>query len=147
MEYSETAHKLLLIRISPPGLESIALDPKAKKLTVTGAIDPIAVVAKLRKICNTEIVSVGPAKEPEKKKEEPKKEEPKKPDEKKKDGPKEDAAAQLLKAYQTYYQHPYYYQHQHQYQFQPAAAAVGPPSYPTYYQRSAEEDPNSCVIC
>lgn len=124
------------------GLESIALDPKDKKLTVTGAIDPIAVVGKLRKICNTEIVSVGPAKEPEKKKEEPKKEEPKKPDDKKKD----DAAAQILKAYQAYYQHPYYYQYHHQYQPQPAAA-VGPPSYPSYYQRSAEEDPNGCVIC
>ena len=127
------------------GLESIALDPKDKKLTVTGAIDPIAVVAKLRKICNTEIVSVGPAKEPEKKKEEPaKKEDPKKPDDKKKD----DAAAQLIKAYPAYYQNlPFYYQNHHQYHPQPAAAAVGPPSYPTYYQRSAEEDPNGCVIC
>lgn len=127
------------------GLESIALDPKDKKLTVTGAIDPIAVVGKLRKICNTEIVSVGPAKEPEKKKEEPKKpQENKKPDEKKKD----DAAAQLAKAYEAYYQTPYYYQHHHQFHPQPAAAAaVGPPSYPTYYQRSSEEDPNGCVIC
>ncbi|KAK4431429.1 Heavy metal-associated isoprenylated plant protein 39 [Sesamum alatum] len=125
------------------GLESIALDPKDKKLTVTGDIDPVAVVAKLRKLCRTEIVSVGPAKEPEKKKDEPKKEEPKKEEPKKKDGPKEDAA-QLLKAYQAYYQQPYYYHHHHQYQpyQQPPAAAAAP-----YYNRSVEEDPNGCVIC
>ncbi|KAL0318088.1 UNVERIFIED_CONTAM: Heavy metal-associated isoprenylated plant protein 39 [Sesamum angustifolium] len=130
------------------GLESIALDPKDKKLTVTGDIDPVAVVAKLRKLCNTEIVSVGPAKEPEKKKEEPKKEqpkkeEPKKADDKKKDGPKEDAA-QLLKAYQAYYQQPYYYNHHQQYQpYQQPPVAAAPP----YYNRSVEEDPNGCVIC
>ncbi|KAL0299583.1 UNVERIFIED_CONTAM: Heavy metal-associated isoprenylated plant protein 39 [Sesamum radiatum] len=125
------------------GLESIALDPKDKKLTVTGDIDPVAVVAKLRKLCNTEIVSVGPAKEPEKKKEEPKKEEPKKADDKKKDGPKEDAA-QLLKAYQAYYQQPYYYNHHQQYQpYQQPPVSAPPP----YYNRSVEEDPNGCVIC
>ncbi|KAI3458093.1 hypothetical protein Pfo_014756 [Paulownia fortunei] len=122
------------------GMESIALDPKDKKLTLTGNIDPVAVVAKLRKLCHTEIVSVGPPKEPEKKKEEPKKEEPKKGDDKKKDGPKEDAA-QLLKAYQAYYQHPYYY---HQYQPYQQPPAVAPPP---YYNRSVEEDPNGCVIC
>ncbi|KAJ6421258.1 hypothetical protein OIU84_028604 [Salix udensis] len=53
---------------------------KDKKLTVTGDIDPVHIVAKLRKQCHTEIITVGPAKEPEKKKEEPKKEEPKKKD-------------------------------------------------------------------
>ena len=50
---------------------------KDKKLTVTGDIDPVDVVNKLRKLCFTEIVSVGPAKE-EKKKEEPKKDDKKK---------------------------------------------------------------------
>ncbi|KAL8544102.1 hypothetical protein ACS0TY_004588 [Phlomoides rotata] len=113
------------------GLESIALDPKDKKLTLTGDIDPVAVVGKLRKLCFTEILSVGPAKEPEKKKEEPKKAEPKKEEPKK----KEDDPAQLLKAYQAYYQQPYYYQH-HQ-----------PPPPPAYFNRSVEEDPNGCVIC
>ncbi|KAE8736426.1 Detected protein of confused Function [Hibiscus syriacus] len=58
------------------GVESVAMD-KDQKLTVTGDIDPIAAVRKLRKLCHTEIVSVGPAKEPEKKKEEPKKDQPK----------------------------------------------------------------------
>lgn len=120
------------------------MDSKDKKLTVTGDIDPVAVVAKLRKLCHTEIVTVGPAKEPEKKKDEPKKEEPKK-----KDGPKEDEAAQMLKAYHAYYQHPPYYHHT---PYQPylhtqAAAATATATAPSYYVRSAEEDPNSCVIC
>lgn len=44
---------------------------KDKKLTLIGDIDPLHVVNKLRKWCNTEIVFVGPAKE-EKKKEESK---------------------------------------------------------------------------
>ncbi|XP_022865173.1 heavy metal-associated isoprenylated plant protein 39-like isoform X2 [Olea europaea var. sylvestris] len=108
------------------GVESIAMDPKDKKLTITGDVDPVKVAAKLRKLCGTEIVSVGPAKEPEKKKEEPKKEEGKK-----NDGPKE--VLQLPMAYHPYFhnQQPYYHQH--------------PP--PSYYVRSVEEDPNSCVIC
>ncbi|KAG6387730.1 hypothetical protein SASPL_152922 [Salvia splendens] len=116
------------------GLESISLDSKDKKLTVTGDIDPIDVVAKLRKICYTEIISVGPAKEPEKKKEDPKKA----AEDKKK---AEEAAAQLLKAHQqAYYQNLYYYQNH------PPAAVAPAPAYPAYYQRSSEEDPNACVI-
>ncbi|XP_051142409.1 heavy metal-associated isoprenylated plant protein 39-like [Andrographis paniculata] len=120
------------------GLESIAFDPKEKKLVLTGDIDPVAVVARLRKLCRTEIVSVGPAKEPEKKKEEPKKEEPKKPDDKKKDGPKEDP--NVIKALPAFYQQPYYYPAAYQYQYH------APPP-PPYGQRSVEEDPNGCVIC
>ena len=58
------------------------MDMKEKKLTVIGTVDPVNVVSKLRKYWQTDIVSVGPAKEPEKK-EEPKKEEPKKEEEKK----------------------------------------------------------------
>lgn len=100
------------------------MDMKDKKLTVTGDIDPVTIVSKLRKLCHTEIVSVGPAKEPEKKKEEPKKEEPKK-DEKKKDEPKKDDVSELVKAYKAYNPHLTTY----------------------YYVRSAEEDPNACVIC
>ncbi|XP_057480695.1 heavy metal-associated isoprenylated plant protein 39-like [Actinidia eriantha] len=116
------------------GIDSISMDTKDKKLTVTGEIDPVTIVAKLRKLCHTEIVTVGPAKEPEKKKEEPKKEEPKKADDKKKD-PKDDVQAQLVKAYQAYYQQPPMVAYTHHPQMQP------------YYYRSAEEDPNSCVIC
>ncbi|KAK7270898.1 hypothetical protein RJT34_26403 [Clitoria ternatea] len=61
------------------GVESVSVDMKEKKLTLMGEIDPVHVVAKLRKLCHTEIVSVGPAKE-EKKKEEPKKDSTKVPE-------------------------------------------------------------------
>ncbi|XP_028801410.1 heavy metal-associated isoprenylated plant protein 12-like [Neltuma alba] len=40
---------------------------KDKKLIVTGDIDLVKVVEKLRKLCHTEIVSVGVAKESKKK--------------------------------------------------------------------------------
>ena|ERR1044072_6515098 len=53
------------------GVESVSVDMGSKKLTLTGDIDPVQVVSKLRKWCHTEIVSAGPAKE-EKKKEESK---------------------------------------------------------------------------
>ncbi|KAL6127171.1 hypothetical protein ACLB2K_075214 [Fragaria x ananassa] len=100
------------------GLDSISMDMKDKKLTVTGDIDPVGLVSKLRKLCRTEIVSVGPAKE--EKKEEPKKEEAKKGEDKKKD-----EVIELMKAYN----------------------AFNPPMSTHYYVRSVEEDPNACVIC
>lgn len=115
-------------------MESIAMDMKDKKLTVTGDIDAVMVVGKLRKLCHTDIVSVGPAKEPEKKKDEPKKEEAKKPDDKKKDS-KDDAPKVLPYHHQAYYHQPYYQQY------------PPPPMHSQYYARSVEEDPNSCVIC
>ena len=88
-------------------------------MTVIGGIDPVCVVAKLRKLCQTEIVTVGPAKEPEKKKDEPKKEEPKKQgDQKKKDQDQDQVA------YQAY----------------------NPHMPPYYYVRSVEDTPNACVI-
>ncbi|CAI8604426.1 unnamed protein product [Vicia faba] len=52
------------------GVESFSMDMKEKKLTLIGNIDPGKVVAKLRKFCQAEIISVGPAKE--EKKDEPK---------------------------------------------------------------------------
>lgn len=103
------------------GVTSISMDMKDKKLTVIGVVDPVSIVSKLKKLCHPEILSVGPAKEPEKKKEEPKKDEAKKPEEKK--DPK-DQVAELVKAYQAYHPH-----------------------YAHYYVRSVEEDPNACVIC
>ena len=116
--YNEKSKKKAMKAVSGlEGLDSISMDMKDKKLTVTGNIDPVDLVERLRKLCRTEIVSVGPAKE-EKKKEEPKKEEPKKKD------PKEELA-EAMRAYQAQY-----------------------PPMPAYYcVRSAEEDPNSCVIC
>ncbi|XP_039046488.1 heavy metal-associated isoprenylated plant protein 12-like [Hibiscus syriacus] len=106
------------------GVESVSMD-KDHKLTVTGDIDPVAAVRKLRKLCHTEIVSVGPAKEPEKKKEEPekKKEEPKK-DEKK------DEKAHIN-------QPPY-----------PYTFVYYPPVPDSYtYGKYVGEDPAGCVIC
>ncbi|KAL8249415.1 hypothetical protein R6Q59_006283 [Mikania micrantha] len=50
------------------GVDSIVLDMKDMKLTVTGDIDPVDVLLKLRKICHSEIISVGPAWEPQHKK-------------------------------------------------------------------------------
>ncbi|XP_011035352.1 PREDICTED: FK506-binding protein 4-like isoform X2 [Populus euphratica] len=101
------------------GVDSISMDMKDKKLTVIGDVDPVHIVSKLRKLCNTEIITVGPAKEPEKKKEEPKKEEPKKQEDPKKK--EQDAVAELVKAY-------------------------NPPMTAYYHVRSVEEDPNACVI-
>ncbi|KAF9664215.1 hypothetical protein SADUNF_Sadunf17G0132900 [Salix dunnii] len=99
-----------------PGVDSISMDMKDKKLTVVGDIDAADIVAKLRKLCHTDIISVGPAKEPEKKKEEPKKPEA--------DNKDKDPVAEWVKAYQTY--NPYLTTH--------------------YHVRSVEEDPNACVI-
>ncbi|XP_026378952.1 heavy metal-associated isoprenylated plant protein 39-like [Papaver somniferum] len=53
------------------GVDSISIDMKDKKLTVIGDVDVILIVSKLRRHFHTSIVSVGPEKEPEKKKEEP----------------------------------------------------------------------------
>ncbi|KOM35924.1 hypothetical protein LR48_Vigan02g207400 [Vigna angularis] len=107
------------------GVESVSVDMKEKKLTLIGDIDPVQVVAKLRKFCHADIVSVGPAKE--EKKEEPKKDDKKK--EEKKDSTKE-IVLDPLKFHQTY---GYYYQMKPQYN-------------PYYSAISAEEDPNGCVI-
>ncbi|KAL5856675.1 hypothetical protein ACOSQ3_004133 [Xanthoceras sorbifolium] len=71
------------------GVESVRMDMKNKKMIVIGDMDPIDIMIKLRKLCHAEIVSVGPAKEPEKnEKEQPEKEEQKTDDYKKKDVPK-----------------------------------------------------------
>ncbi|PIA34289.1 hypothetical protein AQUCO_03800108v1 [Aquilegia coerulea] len=110
------------------GIDSIAMDMKDKKLTVIGDIDPVNVVSKLRKFWHTEIVSVGPAKEPEKKKEEPKKDEPKKDVAKKEPEKKDDQnkqIADLVNAYKAY--NPHMTTH--------------------YYVQSVEDNPNGCVIC
>ncbi|PKA60439.1 hypothetical protein AXF42_Ash008499 [Apostasia shenzhenica] len=112
---------------------------KEKKLTVMGTADPVDVVCKLRKISHAELISVGPAKEPEKK-EEPKKEEAKREEaqkkeaaekKKKEDAMKEDVISQeqmimeLISSYKAY----------------------NPQIATHYYVYSAEENPNSCVIC
>ncbi|GMY30406.1 heavy metal-associated isoprenylated plant protein 39-like [Fagus crenata] len=54
------------------GIDSIDMNMKDQKMTVTGDIDPVVVCCKLRKCWHTEILSVGPAKEEKKKDETPK---------------------------------------------------------------------------
>nr|GMD62317.1 Heavy metal-associated domain, HMA [Ipomoea batatas] len=129
------------------GIDEIAMDMNSKQVTVIGNVDPVTVVSKLRKHWTTGIISVGPAKEPEKK-EEPKKEEPKKEEEKKEEPPKEEGKKEgeakkeegkkddekkepvvIMPYYRQYYYPPvnsyYNYAHHH----------------------SIEENPNACVIC
>ncbi|XP_052210912.1 heavy metal-associated isoprenylated plant protein 39-like [Diospyros lotus] len=82
------------------GIDSISIDMKGKMLTVIGTVDPVSVASKLRKFWPTDIVVVGPAKEPEKKeekKEEGKKEEPKKEEAKKEEPKKEEAKKEEAK--------------------------------------------------
>lgn len=111
----------LLCSLSFAGIDSIAMDMKERKLTVTGNIDPVVVVNKLRKgNWHTEILTVGPAKEEKK---DDKKDESKKDDDKKKDPNQQ--IAELVKAYQAYNPHMTKY----------------------YYVQSAEENPNACAIC
>ncbi|KAL6177307.1 hypothetical protein ACLB2K_048833 [Fragaria x ananassa] len=104
------------------GTDSIAMDMKERKLTVTGNIDPVDVVNKLRKgNWYTEILTVGPAKE--EKKDDKKDDDKKKEDEKKKQDPNQQIA-ELVRAYQNYNPHMTRY----------------------YHVQSAEENPNACVI-
>ncbi|XP_015078632.1 heavy metal-associated isoprenylated plant protein 12-like [Solanum pennellii] len=106
------------------GVDSMSIDTKDKKLTVIGNVDPVVLVSKLKKLCHTEIVLVGPAKEPEKKKDN----EPKKTQDKKKAAIKA-YPAPVLYQYQPYPQYP-----------------TPVPAYQHYYSVE-EEDSNSCVIC
>ncbi|KAE9618301.1 hypothetical protein Lal_00047267 [Lupinus albus] len=112
------------------GVESVSVDTKNQKLTLTGDIDPVVIVGKLRKLCLTEILSVGPAQEEEKNKKKKKKEETKK-DEKKntevKKNDQQESLAHIVKAYEAYH-----YNQMRQ---------------PHYYYTSVEENPNACSIC
>ncbi|KAF8032503.1 hypothetical protein BT93_D1423 [Corymbia citriodora subsp. variegata] len=107
------------------GVESIAMDMKDQKLTVTGTMDPVKLAEKLRKRFSAEIVSVGPAKEAPKKDDKSK-------ETQKKEQPKPDPPIIYLTPY-----YPVYYQ----------------PLPPSLWCSNAgfvsiEEDPNAfCVIC
>ncbi|KAG4984143.1 hypothetical protein JHK82_028980 [Glycine max] len=107
------------------GVESVSVDMKEQKLTLIGDIDPVVAVGKLRKLCHTDIVSVGPAKEENKGKNNK--------EEKKKPAVAENQNHQnlddMVKAYEAYH-------HMHNQMRQPA-----------YYYISVEENPNACVIC
>ncbi|XP_065858352.1 heavy metal-associated isoprenylated plant protein 39 [Euphorbia lathyris] len=120
------------------GVDSIAIDMKDGKLTVIGGVDPVVVVGKLRKSgWQTELLTVGPAKE-EPKKEEAKKEEGKKDEGKKKEEEKKnnnnnipvipnDQIAELVRAYNYSY--------------------YNPPVTQYYHHVTPEDNPNACVIC
>ncbi|GKV23166.1 hypothetical protein SLEP1_g32931 [Rubroshorea leprosula] len=105
------------------GVDSIAMNMKEKKLTVTGDIDPVEVVSKLRKQWSTQIETVGPAKE--EKKDDKKKDEAKKEDDKKKEKDQNQQIQDLVNAYKNY--NPHYTKY--------------------YHVMSAEENPNACTIC
>ncbi|XP_058754398.1 heavy metal-associated isoprenylated plant protein 39-like isoform X2 [Vicia villosa] len=90
------------------GVESVSVDMKDKKLTLIGDIDPVKVVAKLRKFCHAEIISVGPAKEE-------KKDEAKKKEDAKKDPAKENVVINPFMFHGTHA----YYTHQMKPQYNP----------------------------
>ncbi|XP_057979641.1 heavy metal-associated isoprenylated plant protein 39 isoform X2 [Malania oleifera] len=149
------------------GIGSISMDMKGKKLTVIGTVDPISVVSKLRKHWQADIISVGPAKEPEKKeepkkegpkkeepkkeeqkeepkkeeakKEEEKKEEPKKEEEKKEEPKKEEAKAEEPKKEEEKKPDPVL-------ELVKLYRAYNPQMTTYYYAPSMEENPNACVI-
>uniref|UniRef100_A0ACD5YA94 Uncharacterized protein n=1 Tax=Avena sativa TaxID=4498 RepID=A0ACD5YA94_AVESA len=108
------------------GIDQISVDMKDQKMTVIGTVDPVKITAKLRtKLFPTaQIVSVGPAKEEKK--------DDKKAGGDKKDGggdKKDGAGADKKQVVPVVYPQHWY------------------PPQPRYVVHSAEDDPNSCVIC
>ncbi|CAN8244530.1 unnamed protein product [Cochlearia groenlandica] len=89
--------KAMVVACSLSGVNSV--DMKDSKLTVKGEMDAYMVVKKLKKICHTEIVTVGPVKEPEKKPKEPEKKNPE---------PKEPEVVHYYHPYHPYYNGYYY---------------------------------------
>ncbi|XP_047068382.1 heavy metal-associated isoprenylated plant protein 39-like [Lolium rigidum] len=110
------------------GIDQITVDMKDQKMTVIGTVDPVDVVAKLRsKLFPTaQILSVGPAKEEKK---DDKKDAAAGGD--KKDNKNDGAGANKTQQVMPVYPHHWY----------------PPPPQPRYVVHSAEDDPNSCVIC
>ncbi|GER30329.1 heavy metal transport/detoxification superfamily protein [Striga asiatica] len=90
------------------GIEFLAIDMKEKKLTVKGDVDPVCIVAKLRRFFHTELLTMGPAKEPAKEKE---KEEKSGDDGLKNDGAKESEIIDELLKLQKYYPQSVQYHH------------------------------------
>ncbi|KAM7276604.1 hypothetical protein ACFE04_018470 [Oxalis oulophora] len=141
------------------GIDSIAMDMKEKKLTIIGTADPVNIVSKLRKYWpTTDIISVGPAKEPEKKEEpkkeeggsEAKKEEPTKeePGEAKKEEPKKEAKKDGEdKKEEPKKEQPPQPQPDPVMELVKAYKAYNPHMTTQYYVQSIEENPNACVIC
>ena len=103
--------------LTSSGIDHIAVDMKDQKMTVVGTVDPIAVVARLRSKPFPTVQIFSVGPAKEEKKEGEKKE-----------GDKNDAGKRV--EYPTYWYPP-------------------PPHHPHLYHlaHSAEEDPNSCIIC
>ncbi|MFS7914261.1 putative heavy metal-associated domain, HMA, heavy metal-associated domain superfamily [Helianthus anomalus] len=122
------------------GIESLAMDMKEQKLTVIGDVDPVDIVGKLKK-WHTNILTFGPAKEPDKKAAQEKKTDAETKDDKaeQEEKKKEKEQQERSDAFRKYMEatcgvyNPYQY----------------PYSYPT--QRiclhPVEDDPTGCVIC
>ncbi|XP_057780467.1 heavy metal-associated isoprenylated plant protein 39-like [Salvia miltiorrhiza] len=141
------------------GIDEISIDLKGKKLTVIGTVDPVSVVSKLRKKSwPAHIISVGPAKEPEKK-EEPKKEEAKKEEAPKKEEAKEEPKKEEPKKEESKEEAKKEEPKKEEKKPEPEMQVIGTalpyrphrPYYPpmtTYYpvHHSMEENPNACVI-
>ncbi|KAE8811390.1 hypothetical protein D1007_11768 [Hordeum vulgare] len=105
--------------VASSGIDDIAVDMKDQKMTVIGTVDPVHLVERLRSkfFATAQMVSVGPAKEE-------KKDAAKKEDEKKEADKKDPDKPPACPPYCWY---------------------GLPPPY--HCPCSAEEDPNSCVIC
>ncbi|KAF8044073.1 hypothetical protein BT93_A2141 [Corymbia citriodora subsp. variegata] len=156
------------------GVESIDVNMKDQKLTVVGTMDPVELVEKLGKLCPTEIVAVGPAKEAQKKDDgkdnAAKKDDGKKDNAAKKDDGKSKPKDPKPDTRMVYFQQGFYgpppppplYYPGHLLLHHPWAPPPPPPPYypghyyqpppppPSYYYGgyvSIEEDPNGCVIC
>ncbi|KAI3762474.1 hypothetical protein L1987_52904 [Smallanthus sonchifolius] len=63
----KTRQKAIAAASDIKGIDGIAAELKDQTLTVTGEMDVVVLTKKLRKLSKVEIVSVGPAQEPEKK--------------------------------------------------------------------------------
>ncbi|KAG6748150.1 hypothetical protein POTOM_048051 [Populus tomentosa] len=150
------------------GIDSMAMDMKEKKLTVIGTVDPVNAVSKLRKYWPTDIITVGPAKEPEKKeeakKEEPKKEEAKKEEPKKEEAKPEEAKKEEPKKEEEKKEEKKGEEKKEEKKEEEKKKEPAPPPDPVmelvkayraynpqmttyYYVQSMEENPNACVIC
>ncbi|CAA0838787.1 Copper transport protein family [Striga hermonthica] len=104
------------------GIEFLAIDMKEKRLTVKGDVDPVLIVAKLRKYFHTELLTMSPAEEPAKEKE---KENKSGDDGEKTDGAKESEIIDELLELRKYY----------------------PQSVQYHHVYCTEENPGFCVIC
>lgn len=148
------------------GIDAISMDMKEKKLTVIGTVDPVNVVSKLRKYWQTDILSVGPAKEPEKKEEPKKEEQKKKEEEKKEEGKKEEGKKEEEKKEEPKKEEEKKEEEkkgeekkEEEKKKEPAPPldpvlemvkayrAYNPHMTTYYYVQSMEENPNACAIC